>query len=522
LDPEPAESGLPPHNLGADRRRSPAAGSGRDNVPVNETAARQVLLVRAVESADSARTLLSETDRQHAARAATELARWAASERGEAASAELFVERRAELLAGKLAEREPRLAQAVEAFAWRPWIGVLLPLAALVLGAFVQQVGDRQHINVLAFPLLSIIVWNVVVYAALALHLVAGTRGGARRSSRLRRAVVNSARRGGSRLRGAAGASFAAFMDEWSRASAGLLMARGGRVLHLAAACIALGAIAGMYVRGLVFEYRAGWESTFLDATQVHAILSILLAPAARALAMPFPGVNEIAAIQWPASGGESAARWIHWYALTVAALVVGPRLVLAVTARWREQRLSQRFPVGLDEPYFRRLLGGFAVHPVRLRVVPYSYTVDEAGVRGLETVAKGILGDNAELALRPPVAFGAEASYTAGIDAADRTTALSVALFTLAATPEHENHGAFLENLRRALAPRLIALVDEAPYRRRLGDAPAAGERLAERRGAWSAFGTAHGVTVAFADLSAPDVARLERDLQPLLAAGR
>ena len=507
---------------GASRRRNPAASGGRDNVPVNETAARQVLLIRAVESADSARALLSDTDRQHAARAATELARWTASERGEVASAELFVEKRAELLAGKLAEREPRLARAVDAFAWRPWVGVVLPLAAFALGAFVQQVGDRQHINVLAFPLLSIIAWNLIVYAALAFHLVAGTREGAPRSSRLRRAAVNFARRGGPRLRGAAGASFVSFMDEWSRASAALLVARGGRVLHLAAACLALGAIAGMYVRGLVFEYRAGWESTFLDATQVHAILSTLLAPAAHALAMSFPGVDEIAAIRWPASDGESAARWIHWYALTVAALVVGPRLALAAAARWREQRLSQRFPIGLDEPYFRRLLGSFAMHPVRLRVVPYSYTVDEAGVRGLETVAKGILGDNAELAMRPPVAFGAEASSTAGIDAADRTTALSVALFTLAATPEHENHGAFLDNLRQALAPRLIALVDEAPYRRRLGDAPAAGERLTERRGAWSAFGTAHGVAVAFVNLAAPDLERLEHDIQPVLAAGR
>jgi hypothetical protein len=54
---------------------------------VNEHAARDVLLVRAVESADRERTLITEADRQHAARAASELARWSASERGEEASA---------------------------------------------------------------------------------------------------------------------------------------------------------------------------------------------------------------------------------------------------------------------------------------------------------------------------------------------------------------------------------------------------------------------------------------------------
>jgi hypothetical protein len=489
---------------------------------MNEQEARDVLLVRAVESADSTRTLISDGDRQHAARAATELARWTASERGEAASAELFVAKRAELLAGKLAEREPRLAQAARALAWRPWIGVVVPLAALAFGGFVQQVGDRQHINVLAFPLISILAWNLIVYAALAVRLLTRARRAARRPSGLRRAVVNAARRGGSRLRGAAGASFTVFMDEWSRASSPLLMARGARVLHLAAACLAAGAVAGLYVRGLVFEYRAGWESTFLDAAQVHAALATLLGPAAHALGMAFPGVGEIAAIQWPASGGENAARWIHWYALTVVALVVAPRLVLAAVARWSERRLSRHFPVALDEPYFRRLLGSFAPHPVRLRIVPYSYTVDESGARGLDTVAKGLLGDTAEAAVRPAVAFGAESSATAGIDVADRTVALSAALFSLAATPEHENHGAFLDALSQALAPRLIALVDEAPYKRRLGDTATARVRLDERCNAWTAFASAHGVTVAFVDLSAPDVAELERDVQAVLATGR
>ena len=148
-------------------------------------------------------------------------------------------------------------------------------------------------------------------------------------------------------------------MDEWSRAAAPLLTARAGRVLHVSAALLAAGAIAGLYVRGLVFEYRAGWESTFLEPSRVHALLSSLLGPAASALGTPFPSIVEVEAIRWPASTGENAARWIHWYALTVAALVLAPRLALAAVARWQERRLGRRFPLALDEPYFRRLLGG-------------------------------------------------------------------------------------------------------------------------------------------------------------------
>ncbi|MGE5161123.1 MAG: DUF2868 domain-containing protein, partial [Betaproteobacteria bacterium] len=292
---------------------------------MNEHAARDVLLVRAVEGADRDRTLITEADRQHAARAAGELARWSASERGEEASAEQFVAKRAELLAGKLRERERGLTQAARATAWRPWIGVALPLAALAFGAFFQQVGDRQHINILAFPLLTIVLWNLAVYAALAVRSARALVRGRRPPTGLRRAVVGAAQRGAKRLHGTAGAAFAAFADEWSRAAAPLLTARAGRVLHLSAALLAAGAIAGLYVRGLVFEYRAGWESTFLGPAQVHALLSALLGPAASLLATPFPSAAEVEAIRWPASTGESAARWIHWYALTVAALVVAP-----------------------------------------------------------------------------------------------------------------------------------------------------------------------------------------------------
>lgn len=499
-----------------DRHR---ARFGPDNPAVNEHAARNVLLVRAVERADEAHALITQSDREHAARAATELARWSASERGQEASGELFLAKRAELLSAKLAERDRGLAAAARSLEWRPWIALVLPLAALAFGAFVQQVGDRQHINVLAFPLMTIVLWNVVVYALLAVGWLASFRA-PRQPGALRRAVAGWARRGGKRVRGAAGEAFATFVDEWTRASGPLLTARAARVLHVSAALLALGAVAGLYVRGLVFEYRAGWESTFLEAPQVHALLSFLLGPAASWLGMPFPTVDQLDAIRWPGSAGENAARWIHWYAATVGAIVVVPRFALAAVARWQEQRLSRRFPLPLDDPYFRRLLAGFSPHRLQVRVLPYSYTLDETSLHGLREVAHALLGDRTDLSLRPSIPFGAEESATTGIDLAVQGVALSVALFNLASIPEHENHGRFLDQLRDAIGPRLMAFVDEASYRRRLGMAPGVAERLTERRAAWSAFCAAHQVPVAFVDLSAPDLAQLERDTAQVLAA--
>ena len=64
---------------------------------------------------------------------------------------------------------------------------------------------------------------------------------------------------------------------EWLTLSAPLMSARVAAILHAAAFAFALGAIASLYLRGIVFDYRAGWESTFLAAGEVHRILALVL-----------------------------------------------------------------------------------------------------------------------------------------------------------------------------------------------------------------------------------------------------
>ena len=505
------------------RNRQPQGGAfARDNARVNEQVARDVVLVRAIEGADTERAILTEGDRAHASRAAAELARWRAADQRQPSSAELFVGERARLLIEMLTRRTPALARTANAFEWRPWIGVVLPAVAFGLGVAVEHIADRQHVNVLAFPLFAIMLWNIVVYALLLLRAAWRFGGIAHAASGPRRWFAALAQRAPRPARGAASESIRAFIAQWSVLVAPLMAARAARVLHWSAALLALGAIVGLYVRGLVFEYRAGWESTFLDAPAVHAILSFFLTPAARLLGVTFPNVETIAALRFvggaPVSGAADAALWIHLYAVTVAVVVIVPRVVLALFATWQEHRRS-RFMFDLGEPYFRRLAGSFAGSAV-LRVVPYSYTPDEAVLRGLRSVAVELLGDGAELSLHPPVPFGAEQSVGAALLGSDRRSELIFALFNLAATPENENHGAFLKALRTATPARVAALVDESGYRRRLGAQAGADARLTERRDTWRFFCQALGVDAACVDLSAPDVALIERDLAPVLAA--
>ncbi len=152
-----------------------------------------------------------------------------------------------------------------------------------------------------------------------------------------------------------------------------------------------------------------------MTPSAVHALLSFFLSPAAQLIGVPFPSVDQIAALRFTsgAPGDANAALWIHLYAVTVGAIVIVPRLALALIARWQEQRRSQRFAFDMSEPYFRRLAGSFTAGTARLRVIPYSYTVDEAALNGLRAVAVRLLGDDADVTLHPTVTFGAESAVS-------------------------------------------------------------------------------------------------------------
>jgi hypothetical protein len=475
---------------------------------MDEHAARDVVLLRAIESADNAGEVFGLEERRQAGRTAAELARWDATQQHAAATDDMFLARRAQLALDALASRVPAVG-AMRQARWRPWLGVALPLAALVLGAVTEQIADRQHVNVLAFPLLGVVAWNLAVYVAMLLRPLLGRRMGP-----LRRLLVapKAAREFGGRVLPAA---VPQFMTDWSAISAPLTNARAGRVLHLAAACFAIGALAGLYLRALAFEYRIGWESTFLQAPTVHAILATLLGPAARLLGMPFPDVAAIEAMRMTGGvGGTDAGLWIHLYAVTLGIVVIAPRLLLAAAAAWRERRLAADLPFDRGAPYFRRVLAGFSARAVRVRVAPYSHTLDEAANAGLQALARHLYGETTQVALRPSVAFGEEEVAAAGMLPHEDDVPLMLAVFNAAATPENENHGRFIDTLRAACDAPLAAIVDTGPYARRLGTAAGSDARLDERLRTWSAFAAARGVPLGAIDLGAPDLPAVERAL--------
>jgi hypothetical protein len=279
--------------------------------------------------------------------------------------------------------------------------------------------------------------------------------------------------------------------------------------VHLAAAAFALGAILSLYARGIVTQYAAGWESTFLHAGQVHSLLSVLFAPAL--FLFPIQGfsladVQALRFVQNPSPAG--GARWVHLYAATLFLIVIVPRLVLAAVAAWRARALARNFPLDLSQPYFRKLADRIgAAGPAVLRVLPYSFTVDETRHKGLAAVAAMALGDQAQLMLRPSSPYGEEPKdVLQDVSLDDPSVAVTAVLFNLAATPERENHGAFLDFLVRHCARGVAVLVDESGLVERAAGQAGFEARAVERVALWRQFCGYHRTTATFVNLLHPE----------------
>jgi hypothetical protein len=480
---------------------------------MNEQVARDVVLVRAIETSDTAHEVLSDDDRNYASRSARELAAWQAADSKAELTINHFLEQRSSLILKRLAERYPTFAHFVRRRTLLPALSVILPLVALLAGAGLDRIADPHRVDLLSAPLLLIIGWNLLVYLILIAWLfVPGRQTGWLRASLMQRLGAgkqNLPRK----LPAALSAGLLRYLQDWSLLSASLTRARVSRAIHLAAACFALGAVLSLYARGLLTQYAAGWESTFLDARQVHALLSVLFAPAMFLFPLQGFSLADIESLRFGQNiSSAGGARWVHLYAATLAIIVIVPRVVLAAVAHWRASHLKQRFPLDLSGPYFLALAqGAGATGPSVLRVFPYSFTVDAARDKGLAELARAALGEHARLMLRPSCPYGEDPhELLQGELFDDPDIAATAVLFNLAATPEKENHGAFIDYLSRRCPRTPAAIVDIASFTQHGVDQ----DRLEERMSLWREFCRFHRTQAQFVNLLDTSNSKLELDV--------
>ena len=470
---------------------------------MNEQAARDLVLAWAMESTDIDHKLITPQQRQQLGHRAWDGVH---TQPGSEGLAERFLAERAALVVHSVGAQTPTFSTFVARNKTLFALTVGLPVAAFLAGLLVDRIGSPHRVDLLSAPLLLIVLWNLLVYLWLIGAVFkpptrsrhAGLRWLARWSTGL--AWLPQ------KLPAPWPAALATFTTHWVSTSAPLARARALRVIHTCAAALALGVVASLYARGVLVQYQVGWDSSFLQAEQVHALLSLLFKPAMWVFGVQSFSLAEVQALQWPqqapAGGG---ARWVHLFAATVLLLVVLPRCVLALVAYVRERRLAQRFHADTAHPYVRDLLeaAGLGTTGAVLRVFPYSFTVDEPRSAGLHELARTLLGAQAQVQLQASTAYGEE------LESPHATTAeapLEVALFNLSATPEAENHGAFLDSLVQQGHPRLEVWVDASAYAQRLASQSGSAERIAQRSALWHSLGVARNLPVRIVHLIQPE----------------
>ncbi len=335
-----------------------------------EPEARRLTLAQAVETSDTQGKLLSTVEREAIDRQLVQSVKLGPGHapadveallRARAAQVLQVVENRSPVLAG-FQHRRPLLR----------WLAIAVPLAAVALGAFTDRIANPHRVDLLSLPLLAILLWNLAVCAVLAgTYMLQRPRQGKPGFS----VAADLAQRLANwhpRMDALQARVMAGFSYQWFIITAALQGQRVRKVLHLAAAGWALGVVLSLFARGLVVEYRVGWESTFLNAEQVHAILRVLLSPALWLLPFQPFSVADIAALRFGegtplGTGAIAGPRWVYLYATLLALVVIAPRVLLALWARWREWQLAGRINLDLDSPYYRRIVA--MTNPARIHL---------------------------------------------------------------------------------------------------------------------------------------------------------
>jgi hypothetical protein len=482
---------------------------------MTETQAMQLVLMRAVETTIPPTGAWSETDR-----------RWAtdtsARDIGIQSSDEAFLEARAERVSTRLCERSAAVGQAIRLAGWHPGVARLLIAISLLIGLATDSIGDIQRINLLAPPIWGVLAWNLFVYAG----LLAGSRGAASAARRLDGPLSRGFHTalsmlasfpGGLLRRRSAGreldAALLRFSEDWARTAAALTRARLSGLMHLCALALAAGILAGMYLRGLAWEYRAGWESTFVDADVLASMLRVLLGIASALSGIELPDAARLESIRFPQSGGESAGPWIHLFAITTVIVVIIPRGLLWLRCRQRERAQATDFPIDLQDVWFKRLARARRGEASRILLVEHGSSLPATALTALRSLLAEASGGPVTLDAAPALAYGYEEDLPGALD---DPSGLDLVLirFATVATPEEENHGLLVDSVAERMPPGrpVLVLLDETAFVQRFGSSLEASSRRSQRRNAWIRLLAGRPLRHAFVDLDAPEATREEQ----------
>ena len=364
------------------------------------------------------------------------------------------------------------------------WIYRVLPAGGLLTGFSADVLLSSGRIDLIAFPVLSLLLWNLAIYVLTFLKRFRPRREG-RELHEFVSWLARLCNKSFEKLH--AGGSEALDDPRTRDLSHSILLSRIRASVHLSAVTTTVGLMIGMYLQGVAFEYRAGWSSTFLEADTLRIILVLILGPAAWMTGIEIPNVEALRSLAWSAgTDGEIATNWIHLYAVTCILVIVLPRLMMTLwslgTARRREREL-QAVSSNVEEHPTPNIS---PQHFERICVIPFNYL----DVSRCRRMFDGVIDD------RQSVPYEKIDEYF-DMFKPNEDSALYVAAFDLSATPEAEVHGRMIDRLKQAAGTcETKVCLDTNAYAERFAGYP---ERVEERKESWSDFLAPYGVTPVF-----------------------
>lgn len=452
---------------------------------------RKILALQAIEQADEKGDILAEADYREAGKTAGAPLPKKVTTTVENA----FLSTRADLLLIRVTSRFPETTEWAMHLSARHRLGIfalVLMIAAAVLGFLTNELGPEKRINILSFPLLGIILWSAVIYLREIILLLKKQDQLFTGDSLawivdlLQPSVPGNPTGDKADARALAGAQLL-FEKRWKKLLVPVTGARIKAILHTTAMVLALAAIGGMYVKGLANEYRAVWESTFFsESAQLRPFLSFVLGPAVSLTGDSIPSTETLDLIHWEAGGektaGENAARWIHWYAITIGLFVIIPRGLLAAFWRLRAARLARTLPFReVSSGYFDHLLAVSTGNSLTVSVVPYPVSPEEPVRRRIQRTLESHFEKPVDVNWLAAVVFGEEEETVAGLKGE------TIPLFDFSSTPEKETQLALYQTLLSdAPNPVRFALLETTAFDRKTENMIDGEERREARMTAW------------------------------------
>ena len=331
---------------------------------MRQRALQTVLLVHAIEQTDLAGDALSLEDRNQASREAADGGTLPAAAGVSAqinSDSERFLARRADALLARLRIRSPGVDHVLAAATGATGLDRTILLLGFLLGVGIAFADGGRRINIFAYPLIAIVLWNLIVYVILIVRTFqssghalqhGGAAGAEPRDGFLRRWLIKLyANRVRTRIEALITHSIGfnaplapglrRFAADWWEVGRPLFRDRARRLLHLSAIFAAVGLMAGYGLRGWLLRQAAGWGTTVFGPVSAHTALVALYGAGSAVSGLPVPSAHDLQALAWtsPTTGGGPAGEWPYLIGWTALLYVVLPRLIAVIVTTvslWR------------------------------------------------------------------------------------------------------------------------------------------------------------------------------------------